>query len=170
MRLSPQGRAFIEGYEARIPTAYKDSAGKWTIGIGHLITDEEHRTGDIVIDGLAIPWPTAGLTDVRMDALFAQDLAPREHALDDLLTSAPTQQQYDAMLSLLFNIGEANFATSTVRRKFNAGDYEHAADAILLFHNKRNPVTHALEYSEGLMKRRVAEREMFTKGIYDATH
>lgn len=43
MNLSKQGRAFLIDYEKKAPKAYKDSAGKWTIGIGHLVTAAELR-------------------------------------------------------------------------------------------------------------------------------
>lgn len=172
MKLSEAGRKFIEGYEKRTPTAYKDSAGKWTIGIGHLITPTEMETDRLWIGNDVLPWHIVEMTDAQMDTLFAQDIAPREAALDKMLLRPDmwSQQQYDAMFSLLYNIGEENFRTSTVRRKANADDDEHAADAFLLWHNEHDPVTHQLVFSPGLMKRRIAERAMFLNGVYDSTH
>ena len=44
-----------------------------------------------------------------------------------------TQNQFDALYSLCFNIGETNFKKSTVVRKLNEKDYQGAADAILMW-------------------------------------
>jgi GH24 family phage-related lysozyme (muramidase) len=45
MRLSDKGRDFLIAYEKKAPKVYRDSAGHLTIGIGHLITDHELKTG-----------------------------------------------------------------------------------------------------------------------------
>lgn len=171
MKLSDQGRAFIIAYEKKRPTAYKDSAGKWTIGIGHLITEDEENYGLVDIEGYdAVKWRKAELNDDQMDALFAQDIAPREKALMTLLKREPTQQQFDAMFSLFFNIGETNFRTSSVLRLFNIGARVDTGAAFLLFNKVTDQKTKKKRVEPGLVKRRVQERAMFLDGIYNSTH
>lgn len=172
MKLSSQGVAFLVDYEKREPRAYKDSAEKWTWGIGHLITDKELASGIVEIAGVKKKWREAILTDALMDALFAQDLAPRELQLNALLTREPTQQQYDAMFCLLYNIGVGSadpkkpggFTRSTVRRLSNAGDIQGAADAFLMWNKAKGKI------SAGLVKRRAQERAMFLDGNYNSEH
>jgi len=165
MKASEQCRAFIADYEKRARRAYKDSADKWTIGIGHLITPTELANGNVFIGSdLGVPWRTISLTDAQIDKLFEQDLAPREAALTRMLTRKPTQEEFDAMLSLMFNIGEGRFMASTVRRKFNAGDIAGAGKAFALFNKVNGKV------ERGLVKRRSQEQAMFLRGDYTSTH
>lgn len=178
MNLSPQGRAFLTDYEKARSKAYRDSAGKWTIGIGHLLTPREIKSDLMVIGEASITWRTTTLTPALMDTLFVQDLAPRESALNKLLTKEPTQQQFDAMLCLLYNIGQGSaklwepggFTRSSVRRNFNKGNTQKTADAFLLWNKARNPDTGVLEVSPGLVKRRAQERAMFLDGNYNSEH
>lgn len=170
MKLSDQGRAFIIDYEKKRPKAYKDSAGKWTIGIGHLITGAEEEDGRVWIGDERVEWETATLTDAQMDTLFAQDIAPREKALMTLLKREPAQQQFDAMFSLFFNIGETNFRTSSVLRLFNIGARVDTGAAFLLFNKVTDQKTKKKRVEPGLVKRRVQERAMFLDGIYNSTH
>lgn len=168
MKISEKGRAFIIDYEKKRPEAYKDSAGKWTIGVGHLITDVELTTNIVCIGKEATPWRTAVLTNAQMDALFAQDIAPREKTLMTLLKREPTQQQFDAMSSLMFNIGEGAFSTSSVLRNFNLGLEKMAADSFALFN--KVTVRGKKTVNVGLVKRRAQEKAMFIHGDYTSTH
>jgi lysozyme len=164
-RLSPEGIAFLVDYEKAIPKAYKDSAGKWTIGIGHLITEEEQDSGLVEIAGYDhVKWRKTELNNAQMDALFRQDIAPRERWLSDSLFPQPKQHEFDAMFCLMYNIGMAGFARSSVRRLFNAGRLPEAGDAFLLWNKAGGKV------SAGLKKRRQQERAMFLHGNYDSTH
>lgn len=168
MKASEQCRAFIADHEKRARRAYKDSADKWTIGIGHLIADAERATGNIKIGDEVVRWASATLTDAQIDKLFEQDLAPREAALTRMLSRKPTQEEFDAMLSLMFNIGQGRFATSSVRRLFNIGATIDTADAFRLFN--KETIKGVKRVNEGLRKRREQERAMFLNGIYDSTH
>ena len=66
-----------------------------------------------------------------------------------------TQNQFDALVSLVFNIGGANFASSTLVKKFNAGDIQGAADQFPRWKNASG------KEMKGLVRRRAAERELF---------
>ena len=146
MKTSPEGIALIKRFEGCRLKAYKDSVGVWTIGYGHTS-----------MAGPPAVTPTLTLTQEAADAILITDLAKYEAAVTKALTRSPTANQFDAMVSLCFNIGPGNFAKSSVVRFFNAGDMDRAANSILLFRKAGGKVLN------GLVSRRNAERELFIK-------
>ena len=92
------------------------------------------------------------ITQAEADAILARDLAPFEFAVDRAVTVPVTVNQFDACVSLAFNIGATGFAGSTVVHKLNAGDIGGAADAFLMW--MRPPE---------LRQRREGERTQFLK-------
>lgn len=128
-----------EGYSTK---AYKDSQGKWTIGVGHLIKpDEQHLLH-------------ATLTEEQVEELLRSDLEWCSKAVENSVGVTLTQKQFDALYSLCYNIGETQFKRSTVVRKLNAGDLRGAADAILMWSKQPE-----------LLPRRKRERAMFLADI-----
>jgi len=118
---------------------------KWTIGYGH--TKTAHQ-------GMYI-------TEDQAEDLLRQDLAWVEAAIAKLVKVKLTQNQYDAVASLIFNIGEGAFTRSTVLRELNQGNYQAAADAFLMWNKQRNRKTGEMEELRGLTKRRGEERKLF---------
>lgn len=109
--MSSAGRALLtalEGYELK---AYRDSAGLWTIGVGHLLTQNELDSNRLVIAGRVVDWRD-GLTTADVDTLLQQDLAQTEAAVGRLVTVDISQPQFDALASFCFNVGETAFAQS----------------------------------------------------------
>ena len=142
MAIAESTLSYITKEEGFKNTAYKDSKGLLTIGVGHLIkSDEEHLK-------------TATLTDQEVKDLLKSDLKWCSEAVEKAVKVPLTQPQFDALYSLCFNIGETNFRKSTVVRKLNEGDYQAAADAILMW-NK--PAV--------LENRRKRERQLFLSGL-----
>lgn len=142
MKTSAKGREFIKGFEQLRLKAYPDpgTGGKpWTIGWGHT---KGVMQGDRI-------------TQEQAEAFFSEDLAVFELTVNSAIKRPMTQNQFDAMVSLAFNIGGPNFAQSTLVKKFNAGDVQGAADQFprWKFANGNEML--------GLIKRRAAEREMF---------
>jgi lysozyme len=136
----------IKKHEALRLTAYlptKDDV--WTIGWGHTKTARQ---------GMVI-------TVTQAEALLRDDLAWVEDTIDALVKVTITQNQRDALGSLIFNIGRTNFSKSTVLRKLNAGDYRGAADAFLMWNKQRDRATGKMNVLRGLTKRREEERAMF---------
>jgi lysozyme len=129
---------FITKEEGARNKAYKDTKGLWTIGVGHLIKDSEKELLSAV------------LTDAQVEDLLRKDLEWCSHAVESSVKVPLTQNQFDALYSLCFNIGGTNFAKSTVVRKLNENDYQGAADAILMWNKP-----------EVLQKRRERERALF---------
>ena len=124
--------------------AYKDVAGVWTIGYG--------STGSHVSPGLTI-------TQKQADDLLLKDLVRFEKAVNDGVNVKLNQNQYDALVSLAFNIGDGAFLKSTLLRKLNSGDYVGAANELLRWNKAGGKV------SAGLKNRGESERELFLKEV-----
>lgn len=139
--------------------AYLCPANVWTIGWGHAIVD-----GGVQLKGAAgktrarALFP-GGITRDQAEALLRGDLVPRAAQLSRLLKVPVGDAAFGALISLLFNIGAANLAASTLLRKLNAGDAAGAADQFLAWDKAR--VNGVLQALAGLTRRRRAERAMF---------
>lgn len=138
LRLSSQGESLIKGFETLAFVAYQDQRGIWTCGWGH--TGPDVKQGTTCDTSLAEHWFLMD-TQAACNAVIAHTDVPM------------TQGQFDAMVSLTFNIGIHAFVTSTLLRVFNSGK-----DASGEFCNwdYTNHVVNA-----GLKRRRAAEQELF---------
>jgi lysozyme len=122
MDIDAAGIAFLKREEGVRNHVYRDSRGLPTVGVGHLIRPEDNlAVGDVI-------------TDEQVDDFLQRDLAWVRTALA-LVTAPLTQNQYDALTSLVYNIGAMAFEHSTVFNDLNAGDYDQAADAFLMWKN-----------------------------------
>lgn len=140
MILSATGLALIKEFEGCKLTAYQDERGIWTIGYGH--------TGPEVVQGLV--WSQA-----QADAQLASDVATRAAGpVSRLVLVALRQGQFDALTSLCFNIGQGQFAHSTLLRLLNA--CSDAAAAQFLVWDKVDG-----RDDPGLLRRRSAEQALF---------
>ncbi|EDJ1207912.1 lysozyme [Salmonella enterica] len=147
MKISDSGLAALKREEGCKLTAYPDSRGAWTIGTGH--------TGKV--DGVAVHRGMT-ITQDNADRLLRDDLSWVEHCIAERVTVPLNQNQYDALCSLIFNIGANTFIGSTVRRQLNAGNYTAAADAFLKWSRAgSNPTI--------LAPRRGRERAMFLSQV-----
>lgn len=159
MRVSESGKEFIRLHEGEVLKVYLDQAGLPTFGIGHLLTDEEKAKYPV----------GAVITKEVSRRYFEKDLDKHSQAIHDLVRVPLNQNQFDAVSSLIFNIGVGKvnpktgkpngFLGSSVLRHLNNGDYEKAADAFLVWNkttiNKKKVV------SKGLDRRRKEERALF---------
>lgn len=144
------GLDLLKSFEAFRAERYFCQAGKPTIGYGHVILPG---------DTFAEP-----MTEAFAEALLLKDVAKYESAVCRAVRVDVTENQISAMTSLAFNIGVSDFRKSTVLRKLNEGDYKASADAFLLWDKYTDPDTKELKVSDGLVRRRHAERELFLKG------
>lgn len=145
MQISAKGDALIKGSEKLELVGYFCPAGIPTNGWGH--------TGPEVKVGVAITISTAV-------ANYASDKARKaEQPINQLVKVALSQNQFDALGSLVFNIGTGNFSASTLLRKLNAGDYAGAAEQFLAWNKGR--VNGVLQVLPGLVTRRQSEHDLF---------
>lgn len=144
--ISAAGLFAIANFEGKENAPYRDIAGIWTVCYG--------STGAHVVPG-------GTRTDEECLTLLDKDVDRFEAAVNRCTPAPKTQNQFDAMVSLSFNIGENAYCGSTFARKFNAGDTQGAADAILLWNKAR--VNGQLVTVRGLARRREAERLLFLK-------
>ena len=119
----------------------------WTIGYGHT---KGVKPGQIITKDTA-------------EEYLKQDLSWVEAVIDKWVKVDLTQNQYDALASLIYNIGEGNFIGSSVLRWLNSENYVQAADSFVLWNKQRNKKTGKLEVLNGLTKRRQEEKELFLK-------
>ena len=135
MNISPEGVAKIKQREGFKLRAYQDTRGIWTIGYGH--------TGPDVKRGVI--W-----TEPHIDAVLMLDLQKFEDAVNMAVKNVLTQNQFDACVSLAFNIGAQGFTGSSVVRQINVGNMQAAADDFLMW-----------ERPPELVTRRQGERSQF---------
>lgn len=142
MKTSEKGRNLIKDFEGVILKVYADPATggePWTAGVGH--------TGPDVKPGMKV-------TREMADAWLAADLAKFEAVV---AKAAPVvaQNQFDAMVSLCFNIGPGNFLKSTLLKKHKAGLYGAAADQFAVWNRAAGKIM------AGLTRRRAAEAKLY---------
>jgi lysozyme len=94
-------------------------------------------------------------TQAKADAAFFFDIALYEEAVTKFVQVAITQNQFDALISLAYNIGIQAFTDSTLLQLLNEGSYNGAADQILRWNKVHSKV------STGLQRRRFAEMTLF---------
>jgi lysozyme len=144
MKTGSRGLALIKQFEGLRLDAYQDSVGVWTIGYGHTAA-------------AGPPKPRRGMRISRAeaDAILARDLGKYETAVENCIHRPMEPNQFDAMVSLCFNIGLGAFAKSRLVRLFNAGDEDGAARAFLSWTRA------GTQRLSGLRRRREAEKRLF---------
>lgn len=152
LTISEKGLTHLKNAEALRLAPYVDQAGWWTVGWGHKFTAAE----------LLVP----GITKRTISAAEAlnylvNDLKPAMRAVNTLVLVRLTQYQFDALVSFVFNVGITAFSHSTLLRKINTGDVLNAASEILRWNKVRDPKTHELKISNGLVMRRQREWQQF---------
>ncbi len=140
MRISDAGIAIIKSFEGCELEAYQDVVGIWTIGYGHV--------SSAICAGTK--WSQA-----EADFVLRTDVEKFEACVSDVLDVTVTQNQFDAMVCLAFNIGCKAFANSTLLRLVNEGN-DGAASTQFTRWNKAGGKEIA-----GLTRRREAERKLF---------
>lgn len=148
MQTSAAGRAAIKQREGVVLTAYLDSVGVWTIGVGHTSAAGAPK----VSSGMKI-------TAAEADEILSRDLAIFEAAVSSAVRVNLNQNEFDALVSLAFNIGPGAFKKSTLVKKLNAGDRMGAADQFLVWN--KGTVNGKKVAIKGLTTRRTAERKQF---------
>ena len=123
MTVDNVGLDSIKKSEGVRSTMYHDSVGLPTIGVGHLLTKSELSAGKIQLREGGVRWAN-GLTEMQVDELLARDLAMAEGTVEDAITVPVSQNQFNALVSFVFNVGGTAFVHSRLLRELNAGHKE----------------------------------------------
>ena len=155
MKTSAAGRKLIEQREGVELTAYKDSAGIWTIGVGHTSAAGAPK----VVAGMKI-------TAAQASEILSRDLATFEVAVAAAVKVPLNQSEFDALVSFAFNVGAGAFKGSTLLKRLNAGDRQAAADQFLVWN--KITINGKKQVLKGLTTRREAERKQFLSPVSNA--
>lgn len=139
MNISPAGLDLIKQFEGLKLNAYVCPAGVLTIGYG--------TTAGVK--------PGQAITAARAEELLRADVAKFERGVADAVTVPLAQHQFDALVSLAYNIGLGAFRTSTLLRLLNKGEVASAAKQFDRWNRGGQKVL------PGLTRRRAAERKLF---------
>ena len=142
MNTSAEGLALIKKFEGCELEAYQCSAGVWTIGYGHT---KEVQKGDV--------WSQS-----HAEHMLEVELHEYESYINEYVTVALSQNQFDALVSWVYNLGPANLKASTMLKVLNKGQYEEVPAQMKRWNKAGGKVL------EGLIRRREAEACLF-KGM-----
>ena len=165
MKLSKAGADLMHQYEGYRTKPYLCPAHIWTIGYGHVLYQEQIKLPVVRVNGYTgmirkemplKPEDNRVWTKEEIEKLFADDVASFERGVLRLAPPvAGRQGAFDACVSFAFNAGLGTFQRSSIRMKINRGDWEGAADALLLYCMGGGKIL------AGLKKRRDAEKALF---------
>lgn len=146
MHVSPSGIDLICNFEGKRLMAYDDGVGVWTIGFGTTIYPNgiKVKKGDVC-------------TEAQAKAYMAYDLKKFELAVNNTVNVSLNQNQFDALVSLAYNIGTNAFKNSTLVKMLNAGDIRGAANQFDVWVNAGG------KRMQGLVNRRAKEKALFLK-------
>ena len=144
MSVSNKGVDLICEFEGKRLVAYDDGVGIWTIGFGTI----KYPNGVRVKKG-----DTCTLDQAK--EYMRHDLIEFEHTVNSSVKVPLNQNQFDALVSLAYNIGSNAFKSSTLVKKLNAGDYHGAADQFNVWVNGGG------KRMQGLVNRRDREKLLF---------
>ena len=143
MNYSKNGLHLTEQFEGCRLTSYPDpatGADPWTIGYGHTGSDVH---------------PNMTITQQQAEEFLMKDVQKASQAVNSKVHTDITQDEFDALVDFIFNVGAGNFAGSTLLKKINEGDMEGAA------HEFEKWDMAAGKHITGLLKRRQAEENLF---------
>jgi|TARA_B110000240_G_C13421618_1_gene419739 lysozyme len=139
MKISKNGLDLIKHFEGCELEAYKCPAGVWTIGYGHIKT---------AVEGMTI-------TQHQADEMLIEEMNEYEGYINNSVRVDLTQNQFDAMVSWVYNLGSGNLNASTLLKVLNSGDYAGVPEQLLRWNKAGGRVL------EGLTRRRQAEADLF---------
>lgn len=142
MKHNIEALAHLRAFEGISITPYRCPAGKWSQGYGRTRGVTEH---------------SKPITRSTAEQWLLDDYQAACEAVDRHVTVPLNENQRGGLACLVFNIGEGNFARSTLLKRLNDQRYEEAADQFLRWvyaGNKQLP---------GLLRRRAAEKALFLK-------
>lgn len=143
-KINKESLDLIKSFEGLVLSAYKDAVGVWTIGYGHT-----------AMAGPPSPKSGMKISKAEAEALLLKDLVKYERPVKNLVKVPLNDNQYGALVSFVYNLGEGNFAKSTLLRKLNNKDYIGASNEFAKWNKAGGKVL------RGLTRRRQAEKDLF---------
>jgi lysozyme len=143
MKISSTGLDLIKHFESFSPVPYLCPAHKLTVGYGHVVLRNENFTS---------------ITEEEATQLLQKDCGVAEDCINQSVKVPLSQDQFDALVSFVFNIGVGAFLNSTLLKLLNAHCYQDAALEFLRWNKSNGSVLN------GLTRRRQAERCLFLTG------
>ena len=134
-----EGLSLIKKFEGCELEAYQCSAGVWTIGYGHT-------------KGVT---PNDSISQEEAEQMLVDELHEYESYVNEYVTVALSQNQFDALVSWVYNLGPANLKASTMLKVLNSGEYEDVPAQMKRWNKAGGKVL------EGLIRRREAEACLF---------
>ena len=145
MKTSSKGKAIIKQYEGFRAKPYLCPAGVPTIGYG----------ATYYADGRKVTLRDAAISEADADKLLDKMLGKYEDAVNRYVQVPINQNQFDALVSFCYNLGQESLRKSTLLKKVNSKDYNGAADQFLRWNRAGGKVL------AGLTNRRTDERKLF---------
>ncbi len=139
MNTSAEGIALIKKFEGCELKAYQCSAGVWTIGYGHTKDVEEGDT----------------ISKDQAEEMLVEELHEYENYVNEYVNVALSQNQFDALVSWVYNLGPANLKSSTMLKVLNDGKYEEVPYQMKRWNKAGGKVL------DGLVRRREAEALLY---------
>lgn len=157
MKVSDKAKDMIKHHEGVKFKPYRCPAKLWTIGVGHVLYPEQGKLKLAERDSYALKPEDARIwTKEEVDAILGFDLTRFEQGVATLCPASTSNQgHFDALVSFAFNVGLGSLQKSTLRMKYNRGEYAAAAEEFLKWAKAGGKVL------QGLLKRRVDERARF---------
>jgi len=147
---SQDGIDLIKEFESFFANAYQDSGGVWTIGWGHT---NNVSPGDTCTREEGEDW-------------LKVDIEETETYVKGAVKVPVNQRQFDALVSLTFNMGIGNLMKSDVLAVLNRGNYDGACRQFTRHNRAKNKNTGELEVYDGLIRRRAAEMALWNLPIH----
>ncbi len=158
MQVGQSGKKLFQEWEGLELNEYLDSGGAPTIGVGHLMTRSERMSGKIMINGKGVVYRN-GLSVQQCWDLLDQDLDFAEASVNSMVKVSLNQNQFDALVSFIFNVGESAFRNSTLLKVLNAGHFDQVPAQLRRWIRDNGKVV------KGLVNRREKEIALWNRPI-----
>ncbi len=165
MKLGKAGADLMHQWEGYRTKPYLCPAHIWTIGYGHVLYQDQIKLPVVRVNDYAgmirkemplKPEDNRVWTKEEIEKLFTDDVVPTERGVLRLAPALSGRQgAFDTCVSFSFNAGLGAFQRSSIRMKINRGDWEGAAEALMLY------VMAGGKVLAGLKRRREAEKALF---------
>lgn len=147
--INKEGVALVKYFEGFSATPYLCPADVWTIGYGTTIYP----------DGTYVAQGDPAISKEKAIEYLVHELIETCKAVSRLVSVPVNQNQYSALVSLTYNIGQGNFRSSTLRSKLNRGDYLGAHGEFWKWRRGGGVIL------PGLVKRREMSASLFNRKV-----